>query len=275
VFVFCGSQDKERTGTKVAANTYSMMSKTNPAMRLIQSVFTLTLLPQSWRKHLDLICNERFQPYFVIAFTLWLVGTVELIQKTGGQGLDPRFWMLLAVMITLYCGLRIFRLFPQPPNLASPKVSTAVSEMVNRIQSSGLEVYHESTGQQHDGGFVVIGRAGIYAMEVKTRNVFGSRTIEFRKGNELVLGGRISDSRPLKEAQAAADKIWDRLQGIVATRSAVKPLVVFLDDWQVTPSQTEQNVAVVSANELQHYLDAQQPIFSESEVTEISNCLSN
>lgn len=252
-----------------------MVPKINPAMRLIQSAFSFTLLPQSCRKYLDSIRNERFQPYFAIAFTLWLVGAVEIIQKTGGQGLDPRFWMLLAVLITLYSGVRIFRLFPQRPNLPSPTVSTALTEMMNRIQSSGLEVFYEPTGPKPDEGFVIIGKAGIYAMEVKTRNVFGSRTIEFRKENELVLGGRISDSRPVKEARAAADKIWDRVQGIVKTRSAVKPLVVFLDDWQITPSQTEQNIAVVSANEVQQYLSAQKPIFTESEVTEISTYLSD
>ena len=218
--------------------------------------------------------SERFQPYFVAAFTLWLVGAVEIIQKTGGQRLEPRFWMFIAILITVYSGVRIFRLSPPQPKLRSRKASSAEQGMVNRIRANGLAVYHEST-QQKRGGYVVVGAAGVYALEVKEGSVFGSGTVDYRKENELVLGGRISDPRPLKQAQAAAQKMREKLQTVLPKRSTVKPLVVFLNEWRINRSATQSDVAVVSANELEQYLSGQEPTLSQSEVTEISTCLND
>src|SRR5437763_1765024 len=100
-----------------------MTRPANPTIHSIRSALDFTMLPQTWRTHLELLRTEPFQPYIVVAFTLWLVGAIEVIQKTGGQRLDPRFWMSLAVLITLYSGIRIFRLAPLRPRFSSAKVT--------------------------------------------------------------------------------------------------------------------------------------------------------
>src|SRR5437868_13963709 len=89
-----------------------MTHKTIPASAYFRRLANFASIPDSWSKQLDLIRNDSLQPYFFVAFTLWLVGVVEIIQKTTGQRLDPRFWMLVAVLITAYSGVRIFRLTP-------------------------------------------------------------------------------------------------------------------------------------------------------------------
>lgn len=211
--------------------------------------------------------NERFQPYLVVAFTLWLVGAVEIIQLTSGQGLNPRFWMVVAILITIYSGVRIFRLTPRPVNIAARKARTRANEVVNRIHSSGFSVYQDP---RHRDGYVIVGPAGIYALEVKERNVFGSRTIEFVGDDKLVLGGRIADSRPVKQAQAAALKIRDGLTGVLHKGFTVKPLVVFLNDWRINRAQNEADVPVLNESELPQYLDGQESVLSRSEVAEIS-----
>jgi hypothetical protein len=251
-----------------------MISRTHSAIQQLLSFRDVSLLPEPWRKQLDLVRSDRFQPYFVIAFTLWLVGAVEIIQKTGGQRLDPRFWMAVAVLITLYSGLRVFRLTPRRLGFAGSKMSSAVNDIMSRIQANGLSVYYEPEQEKDGCGFVVVGQAGIYAMEVKTKDVFGSRTIEYRGENKLVFGDRISDSRPLKQARAAAQQVREKLQGILQTGSTVKPLVVFLNDWQITQPDPQPEVAVVNAAELEHYFTGQQPILTQSEVAEISAYLS-
>src|SRR5438477_4380399 len=87
-----------------------MTHKSNPALRYFLELFRFSVLPQRLQKYIDLIRNDRFQPYLIVAFTLWLVGAVEIVQKTTGQRLDPRFWMIIAILITAYSGARIFRL---------------------------------------------------------------------------------------------------------------------------------------------------------------------
>jgi len=221
---------------------------------------------------LEFIRSAGFQPYFLAAFILWLVGAVEIVQKTGGQRLDPRFWMLVAVVITIYCGIRAFCLTPRRQSLSGKTKSPRATEIVNRIHSNGFAVYQDPTETSGDG-YVIVGPAGIYAVEVKERNVFGSRTIEFGGDDKLVLGGRIADSRPVKQAQLAAQKIREGLKGVIHKGLAVKPLVVFLNDWRINRQEQQPNVPVLSGDELPQYLNGQEPILSQSEIAEISSYL--
>lgn len=258
-------------GMEVAASTNCMTSVFHTSLRQLGSLFTFASFPRSWSTPLALIRNRKFQAYFVIAFTLWLVGAVEIIQKAGGQKLDPRFWMLLAILITIYSGGRIFRLVPRISNVrAVNALPPGFHDMINRIQALGLSVFQGTGGSSSPGEFVAVGPGGVYAFEVKSRKVFGSRRIEFRDQRELLLGGRISDRRPLRQAEAMAQNLREKLKGIVVRRSAVKPLVVFLNDWTVIASPAETPVPVVSEAELEGFLNRQEPIFSESQVAEIS-----
>jgi len=231
-----------------------------------------TFLPISLRKHLELITRGRLQPYFVVAFTLWLVGAVEIIQKTTGQRLDPRFWMLIAVLITAYSGVRIFRLSPQT-NVRRRRRSAAADAVVSRIADSGLTVFEIEGEMKGSDGYVVVGPSGVYTMEVRERNVFGSRTIEFGEDNELVIGGRIADGRPLTYACAAADKIREQLQGTLPTQPSVKPMVVFVNDWEIKGGQKRDDVTVLNEHEVQQYFSKQDAVLNSADLANISKCL--
>jgi hypothetical protein len=139
----------------------------------------------------------------------------------------------------------------------------------DRIRAFGCQ---DATETNHDG-YVLVGPAGIYALEVKDRNVFGSRTIDCRRDDELVLGGRIADSRPVKQAEAAAAKIRDGLNDMLDKRVAVNPLVVFLNDWQINRGQHEANVPVLNENELPEYLNGKQQVLSKADISEIATYL--
>ena len=249
-----------------------MTPKSPPALRHFIDFFNLTGVP-SIRKYFDVLRSRRFQPYFIAAFTLWLVGAVEIVQKTTGQRLDPRFWMLVAIVITTYSGVRIFRLSPSVPNVNRPSRSRAVDKLMSRLVSNGLAVYYEPSAAKGSEAYVLVGPSGVYATEIKSRDVFGSGTIEFRDNNELVLGGRISDRRPVQHAWAAAYKLRDRFTGVSQVQAVIKPLVVFLNDWQINQPDTGRDVSVLTANQLESYLNAQPAIFTKSQVAEISSYL--
>jgi Nuclease-related domain len=247
-----------------------MTVKAVATSRQLRSLFGFTFLPDSWRKRLQLVLADRYQPYLMVAFTVWLVALVETIQKTSRQQLDPRFWMLIAVVITAYTGARIFRRSATGPTAASARECAAADAMVHRMISSGLTIHHEENGS---GRYVVVGPGGIYAMQVKARNVFGSGTIQLGLDNDLVLGGRISDSEPVKQAKAAAQELRSRLEHVLPQKSVVKPVVVFLNDWRINGGQSRQDVAVVNENQLQQYFAAHEAVFDSSDLAKISACL--
>jgi Nuclease-related domain len=248
-----------------------MASTPHTGLQQLRSALNPQFLATIWPKVLELLRNPGFQPYYLVAFTLWLVGTVEIIQKIGGQHLDPRFWMLVAILITVYSGVRIFRLTPLATT-GNRKWPTALTDMITRMQANGFDVYPAPNQDKENAGFVLVGRSGVFAMEVKSRKVFGSRRIEFGSGNELILGGRISDRRPVQQAQGTAEIIREKLAEIGAESSIVTPLVVFLDGWTVSFGSAH-DVPVVTAGELEPFLNAQPAVLSDSEVVEVSACL--
>ena len=110
-------------------------------------------------------------------------------------------------------------------------------------------------------------------MTVRGRNVFGSRTIEFGDDNELVIGGRIADGRPLTYACAAADKVREQLHGALSTQPTVKPMVVFLNDWEIKGGQNRHDVTVLNESEVQEYFTKQDAILNSADLAKISECL--
>src|SRR3954463_2559101 len=243
----------------------------NSAIRSIRNILAAAISPELRKKFVELVRNQRLQPHFGAAFMLWLVGLVELIQKMGGQKLDPRFWMGIAILITAYGGMRVFRLNPSLGRAAS-KAPTPVEQLISRVQLNGVAVYPSAIENSGDG-CVIVGPAGVYAVAVKARKVFGSQTIQFGKRNKLVLGGRIADSRPLRQAQTLAQKLGEQLRGVLRTRIPVKPLVVFLNDWRVDRPLAGSEVAVMNEHELEQLLAAHSSILSPGEIAEVSACL--
>src|SRR3954466_7903152 len=113
----------------------------NTAIRSIRNILAAAISPELRKKFVELVRNQRLQPHFGAAFMLWLVGLVELIQKIGGQRLDPRFWMGIAVLITAYGGFRVFRLTPTSARRAAANRPTPVEQLVARMQSNGVAIY--------------------------------------------------------------------------------------------------------------------------------------
>ena len=250
-----------------------MTHKSQSALRHFLDLFNFTSVPRSWRECLDLIRSQRFQSYFVVAFTLWLVGAVEIVQRTTGQTLDPRFWMLVAIVITTYSGVRIFRLSPSASNVNRSSQARAVNNLMSRLVSNGFAVYHEPSAAKGSDGYVLVGPNGVYAIELKAGDVFGSGRIECGRNNELVLGGRISDRRPMQHVEAAARKLRDRFSGMSQVQAVIKPLVVFLNEWQISQADAAHEVSVLNASQLESYLSAQPSVFTKSQVAEISSYL--
>ena len=251
-----------------------MTHKADSVNRSVGGVLNLGLLADTWR---NLLRRKRVQAGFVVAFTLWLVGAVESVQSSSGQQPDPRFWMIIAIVITAYSGTRAFRLSPdlERAGASGRAINPAMREIVRRIQAAGMSVYRESEDQTRDGAYVLVGPAGIFSMKVKARKVFGSGTIGFRKGNELVLGGRIADARAVKEAKAIAGNLSDRISAVVRRAAAVKPLVVFCNGWQINRPNDNTDVSVLNANELGRYFETQQPVLSPSELDEVASLFGN
>src|ERR1700731_4282152 len=112
-----------------------MLSLASDPVRFLRS--TVESFIRGLAGWLEVISSARWQPYFLIPFTLWLVGAVEAIQRLGGQKLDPRFWMSLSIVMTIYTGIRIFRLSGPRNKIRRQKPDCPLPEIVDLFRSGG------------------------------------------------------------------------------------------------------------------------------------------
>lgn len=228
------------------------------------------LAGQYLREHKERIVDHRLVPFFLVVFTFWMVCIVEFTQKIGGQTLDPRFWMFLSILVTIYGGFKVFRLRSQVGHFSTRhRKDGRVGEILNRVRAKGFVTYDRLSETESNVDHVVVGPTGIYVIETKERTVFGSRTIDYLDENQLVLGGKITDSQPLKKTRGAADAIRRQLQEHLHQQFPVKPLVVFLGEWHVNRHASDVDVAVITADQLENYFDRAQPELTSKEIAQI------
>ncbi|MEY2537313.1 MAG: hypothetical protein QOG67_1053 [Verrucomicrobiota bacterium] len=217
--------------------------------------------------------QDPFAPYFLITLSFWLVCIVESIQKMGGQTLDPRFWMFLSILVTVYGGVNVFHLHSQRRILPPVDSDRTMDKALESIRAKGMVAYEKSGEPGLQVDYVVVGPRGIFVVEAKARNVFGSGTIDYRSDNELILGGKISDNQPLKEARSGAQAIQQLLPQQLSKDHPVTPLVVFSGDWRINQPATDLDVAVMAACDLENFLDRQPATLTKEEIEQVCSYL--
>lgn len=229
---------------------------------------------QSLREEFDRLCEDRLMPYVFIPFFFLLIFAVESVQKIGRQPLSPQFWLIMSILITAYSGFQIFRLRPRLRRLRQgERGERRVAEILDRIRGKGFVAYHDLQEKGFNIDHVVVGPTGIYAIETKAWNVFGSRTINYFGENDLVIGGKITLGRPLQGARGSARAVRLQLEEHLHERYAVKALLVFLGDWRINREAIDTDVDIITANRLENYLEWQQPELTRKEIERVCSHL--
>jgi hypothetical protein len=211
-------------------------------------------------------------PLLLIPFVVWIVCAVECAQRSLGFIPAPYFWFVVSVTITIYSGLRIFRLHARAKLSAQKSAGSAqVAEVLQRIRSKGFVVFHDLPGSSRKIDHVVVGPSGIYAIETKARS--GSGTIDYLTDEELIFAGRIKDGRPLRYARGGAAAVQKRLHHELEDSYPVKPLVVFVGDWNVRAHKKNLTVHVTTLDKLVQYFDEQPPELTGKEIDLIASHL--
>lgn len=77
-----------------------------------------------------------------------------------------------------------------------------IAEILDDLRSSGYRAFHDLVGDGYNIDHVVVGPAGVFAIETKFRS--GQGEIEFRNGEGLFVGGRKEENDPLVQARRHA-----------------------------------------------------------------------
>jgi hypothetical protein len=220
---------------------------------------------QSIRDEKDRLLEDRLMPYVFGPGLLWLVFAVEAIRAWTRQPPQPRLWLCFAIAATGASWIGFRRLFPKFRNLNRGETGELrVAEILDELRNFGYRAFHDVPGEGYNVDHVVVGPAGVFAIETKFRS--GRGEIEFRNGEGLFVGGRKEENDPLSQARRNAKDVNRIIKENCGIDRWVKPIVVFVGDWKVKNRWRDTEARVFSTDQIVDYFDRLQPELVRHEI---------
>ena len=227
---------------------------------------------QSIRDEKERLLEDRLMPYVFVPSFLWVICLIESAHAWLNQPPMPRFWLCVAIAATGFSWIGFRRLFPKFRNLnRGERGELCVAEILDELRSSGYRAFHDLPGDGYNIDHVVVGPAGVFAIETKFRSGYGE--IEFGNGEGLFIGGRPEEKDSLKQARGNAREVNRIIKENCSFDEWVWPIVVFVGDWRVKNDWQTTDARVFTTNGLVSHIVNQQPRLRQSEIELIASHL--
>ncbi|MBA2430881.1 MAG: NERD domain-containing protein, partial [Chthoniobacterales bacterium] len=139
------------------------------------------------------------------------------------------------------------------------------------LRGAGYHVFHDLRRDGFNIDHVVVGPAGVFAIETKFRS--GNGEIEFRNGEGLFVGGRKEEDDPLLQARRNARDVHAMLKEDCKIDPWVNPLVVFVGEWRIKDKWRNTAARVLTPEQIGSYFDRRQPELTRNEIKLIATHL--
>ncbi len=176
-----------------------------------------------------------FEAFFMVAIVPSLViGAVFVSMFISGKTIEvPAIVMGIVIWVcfTAYYIQRIFRLLSQRRNLRlGLDGELAVAEELNKLMFSGYHVYHDFPAEKFNIDHILIGPAGVFAVETKTRSKRevprGKSSAEVSyDGKQVIFPGGYYEVNALRQAKDQASWLGRWLSSAVGEKVNVEPIV--------------------------------------------------
>ncbi|MDP1946968.1 MAG: nuclease-related domain-containing protein [Nitrospirota bacterium] len=150
-----------------------------------------------------------------------------------------------------------------------------VGELLEPLRGKGYRVFHDIPGANFNIDHAIVGPAGIFMIETKTRSkLTGGSHKMFYDGQAIRLEDGRSFQKPLKQARAQAQWLANLLNDGRGTTFTVRPVVVF-PEWYVerTGPRSMQDVWVLNPKALGKFLDHEPQVLSTDAINAVSHAL--
>lgn len=227
---------------------------------------------QSIREKKEKLTDEKFVPYFFAPVILWVVFLVELWHSLTKSQPSPRFSFIVAGIATVVSLIGFCRLIRQFRNLSrGERGELSVAEALDELRKDGYRVIHDIVREGFNIDHVLVGPAGVFAIETKFRS--GQGVIEFRNGEGLFVGGRQEEGDPLKQARSNARDVNRLIRENCGVDEYVKPVLVYCGDWKVKNAWRDTDARVFTQGTVGEYVRRQQPAMTRCEIELIASHL--
>jgi hypothetical protein len=227
---------------------------------------------QSLRDEKNRLLEDRLTPYIWIPCFFWFAWIVETAHSWTKAPPAPLFWLYAAIAATGFSWIGFRRLIPQFRSLnRGERGELCVAEALHDLRAAGYQAFHDLRCDGYNIDHVVVGPAGVFAIETKFRS--GQGEITFRNGEGLFVGGFPEEKDSLRQARANAAEVNRIIRDNCHFNEWVWPLVVFVGDWRVKNDWHTTYARVFTTDKLVNHIVNQQPRLKQSEIKLIASHL--
>lgn len=205
-----------------------------------------------------------------------VVAILEWLHWINVLPLNPWIPTMAAILSIGYAAVRFRPLITHIRRLRQGRHGErCVGEILDGLREKGYRVFRDVPGHQFNIDHVIVGSAGIFAIETKARTkVNGARNVVY-DGNTLRIEGGQPFDEPLNQARDYARWLAELINdGRRAIEFQVRPVVVF-PEWYVSTSesQTKSDVWVANPKQLEYLLGKEPAVLSSEQIDAVAHSL--
>jgi hypothetical protein len=225
---------------------------------------------QSLNEEWDRLVNENLPFVVFVPCMLWFVWFTQWLPVA--ERVSPNFWLTVAIIVTGTSAIAYLRLIPRARRLVRGEHGELrVAEVLDDLRPHGYRAFHDLVRDGFNVDHVVVGPAGVFAIETKFRS--GQGEITFRNGEGLFVGGFPEEKDSLRQARANAAEVNRFIKENCGFNEWVWPLVVFVGEWRVRNDWQTTDARVLTTDKLVRHIVNQQPSLKQSEIRLIASHL--
>ncbi len=205
-------------------------------------------------------------------FLFWFVYLTQKFQQWNHTGPQPQLWLWIAIITTVVAAIWLWRLFPIARRFnRGERGELYVADVLEELRMDGYKPIHDIVGNGFNVDHVIVGPAGVFAIETKYRS--GKGQITFRNTEGVFVGGRLEEKDCLRQARGSAAAISNLIHDNCGRRQWVVPIVVFVGHWKIRNDWRDTGMRVFTPEGLLHYIRNQEPALIKREIELIASHL--
>lgn len=229
----------------------------------------LRLPGQSVEEQRSKLLEDRIETPMLVAAMLVAVAGIEWWRSLSELPYSPKLFSGAAMVALSFAAWRFFRLRPQLKALRqAAEGEKAVGQFLEDLRAQGYKVFHDVVGDGFNLDHVVIGRAGVFAVETKTwsKPRRGEARIAF-DGARLKVGDRNPDDRVVIQARAQAAWLRELLHISTGKAFVVRSVVLFPGWFVEQTSGSTREIWVLNPKALPAFLEHEEAVLADQDVT--------
>ncbi len=210
---------------------------------------------QSLEEERRLLIDDKIETPMLLALVFVLAAGLEWWRYWQDMKPSPALFTIAAVTVVLWSAWRVRRLRSRLKALKQGiEGEKAVGQFLERLRSTGYDVFHDIVAPGFNIDHVLIGPGGVFSIETKTwsKPARGDARIQF-DGERLMVNGFQPDRDPIVQAKAQATWLRNQLAESTGRTLDVHPVVLF-PGWFIESPTGNREIWVLEPKALPTFL---------------------